>query len=83
MQALPSKELPEKPEQFEKLKELASALSQGIPQVRVEFLCNQWADILWRNDILSLWWNGNGATARMEFENGRHDSFTGKKNDKR
>lgn len=37
MQAPPSKELPEKPEQFEKLKELASALSQGIPQVRVDF----------------------------------------------
>lgn len=37
MQAPPSKVLPEKPQQFEKLKELASVLSQGIPQVRVDF----------------------------------------------
>ena len=37
MQAPPSKVLPEKPKQFDKLKELASILSQGIPQVRVDF----------------------------------------------
>lgn len=37
MLAPPSKVLPEKPKQFEKLKELASCLSQGIPQVRVDF----------------------------------------------
>ena len=37
MQAPPSPVLPEKPKQFEKLKELASILSQGIPQVRVDF----------------------------------------------
>ena len=37
MQAPPSNVLPEKPEQFERLKELASCLSQGIPQVRVDF----------------------------------------------
>lgn len=37
MQAPPSKDLPAKPEQFDKLKELASCLSQGIPQVRVDF----------------------------------------------
>lgn len=29
--------MPEKPKQFEKMKELASCLSQGIPQVRVDF----------------------------------------------
>lgn len=37
MLAPPSDVLPEKPEQFEKLKELASSLSQGIPHVRVDF----------------------------------------------
>ena len=37
MQAPPSKVPPKKPEQFEKLKELAACLSQGIPHVRVDF----------------------------------------------
>lgn len=37
MQAPPSKVCPQKPEQFEKLKELASCLSQDIPHVRVDF----------------------------------------------
>lgn len=37
MQAPPSPILPEKPEKFERLKEYASVLSQGIPQVRVDF----------------------------------------------
>ena len=36
MQAPPSKVLPEKPQQFEKLKELAACLSKGIPHVRVD-----------------------------------------------
>lgn len=37
MQAPPSKVCPSKPEQFDKLKELAACLSQGIPHVRVDF----------------------------------------------
>lgn len=37
MQAPPSEVLPKRPEQFEMLKELAACLSQGIPQVRVDF----------------------------------------------
>lgn len=37
MQAPPSIVCPTKPEQFEKLKELSACLSQGIPQVRVDF----------------------------------------------
>lgn len=37
MQAPNSKVLPTKPKQFEELKHLAAILSQGIPQVRVDF----------------------------------------------
>ena len=37
MQAPPSKVLPKKPLQFEKMKELAACLSSGIPHVRVDF----------------------------------------------
>jgi hypothetical protein len=37
MQAPPSKETPAKPAQFEDMKRLAAVLSQGIPQVRVDF----------------------------------------------
>ena len=37
MQAPPSLIPPSKPEQFEKMKELASLLSRGIPHVRVDF----------------------------------------------
>ena len=37
MQAPPSAILPNKPELFEKMKELAGILSKGIPQVRVDF----------------------------------------------
>lgn len=37
MQAPPSKDIPVKPDQFNEMKCLASVLSQGMPQVRVDF----------------------------------------------